>query len=408
MNSGGVSFLRQNARWLAAAVLLAFSSGYGQTFFISVFAGEIMAEFGLTSGQWGAIYSLGTLVSAGVMLWAGGLSDHFRARILGSGALFLLALSCLLMAFVSSVWVLPFAIFALRFSGQGMLSHVSMTSVARWFSAARGKALAVTSFGFSLSQAVLPLVFVSLLTLTNWRNLWLLAALLALVAIPVVWLLLLRERTPQSVAASSETHGLLGRHWTRRQALSHGLFWMLLPAFIGPSTFVTALFFQQVHLTEIKGWGHGQFVALFPLFTLVAVAATMVSGWAVDRFGAARLLPWAQLPMAGAFLVFAAGDNLLMAALGFVLLGLSNGGNAVLASAIWPEFYGTRFLGSIKAMATAVMVLGSAVGPVLSGVLIDSGVDFERQMVGFAIYTVLTAVLTLWAVSRLGRIIAGV
>jgi hypothetical protein len=82
-----LSFLRQNAPWLGAGALLAFSSSWGQTYFISIFAGAIRGEFGLTDGQWGAIYGAGTLVSAALMVVAGGLIDRFRVRALGAAVL---------------------------------------------------------------------------------------------------------------------------------------------------------------------------------------------------------------------------------------------------------------------------------------------------------------------------------
>ena len=85
---GFARFLIDNARWLAAGALLTFMSGFGQTFFISIFAGEIRAEFGLSHGEWGAIYALGTTASAIVMIWAGGLADGLRARVLGTAALY--------------------------------------------------------------------------------------------------------------------------------------------------------------------------------------------------------------------------------------------------------------------------------------------------------------------------------
>jgi sugar phosphate permease len=132
-----LDFITINKRWLFAGGLISFSSAYGQTFFISIFAGEIMAEFHLTNGEWGGIYTLGTTASALLMLYGGTLSDRFRARTLSAIVLGLLALACLFMAVNPVVWALPIAIFALRFTGQGMLSHVAVVSIARWFSAVR-------------------------------------------------------------------------------------------------------------------------------------------------------------------------------------------------------------------------------------------------------------------------------
>jgi len=379
-------FLKQNARWLIAGSLLTFMSSFGQTFFISVFSGVIRNEFSLTHGAWGGIYSLGTVAAAIVMVWAGGLTDRFRVRALGIVFLTLLAAACLAMAAIPSVWALPFIIFALRLSGQGMVSHIAMVAMARWFVAMRGRALAMASLGFAVGEALLPLTFVALLTTLPWRNLWVIAAMLVMLSIPLLLRLLKTERTPKSVSEESHAHGMSDRHWLRREVLGHRLFWLMVPALLGPSAFITAFFFQQVHLAEIKGWSHAGLVALFPLLTIVGVVATLVSGWAVDRFGTARLTPIYQLPLVAAFLVLSFAQTLIGAAVAMVIMSLTIGANSTVPSAFWAEFYGTRHLGSIKAMTTAVMVLGSAIGPGLTGVLIDYGIGFDDQMIGIAVY----------------------
>ncbi|MEX0310089.1 MAG: MFS transporter, partial [Tateyamaria sp.] len=53
---GILHFLASNRRWLGAGALLTLLSSFGQTFFISIFAAEIQAEFQLGHGAWGAIY----------------------------------------------------------------------------------------------------------------------------------------------------------------------------------------------------------------------------------------------------------------------------------------------------------------------------------------------------------------
>ena len=107
-----LTFLRRNAPFLAVGVLLTFCSSFGQTFFISVFAGSIRADFGLTNGDWGLLYSIGTTASAAVMIWTGILTDRFRVRILGPVTLALLALACLSMWAAQGWWSLAFTIFA--------------------------------------------------------------------------------------------------------------------------------------------------------------------------------------------------------------------------------------------------------------------------------------------------------
>jgi len=386
-------FLRANVPWLSAGVLLTFSSSFGQTYFISIFAGAIREDFGLTHGQWGGIYTLGTVASAIVMVWAGALTDIFRVRALGIIVLSFLAAACLFLIWIPSVWLLPVAIFFLRFAGQGMTSHIATVAMARWFVAARGRALSIAALGFAVGEAFLPLSFVAMMVFVPWRWLWVGAAVFSIAAIPLLLRLLRTERTPQSIAREVQSPGMQGLQWTRNGVLKHWLFWAMIPTLLGPSAFGTAFFFQQVHYAQTKGWTHVELVALFPVFTLSATASMLVSGWAIDRFGTARLMPIFQLPMALGFVVLSFAQTVPMAAVGIVLLGLSTGVNSTLPGAFWAEFYGTRHLGSIKAMATAVMVLGSAIGPGITGYLIDFGLPFKDQMVGIAIYFVAASVL---------------
>jgi len=398
--SGLVSFLAQNRRWLAAGGLLTLLSSFGQTFFISIFAAQIQADFELSHGSWGAIYALGTTSSAVVMIWAGGLTDRWRARSLGVVILALLAASSLAMALNPFAAFLPVVIFALRLTGQGMTSHIAVVAMSRWFVATRGKALAVAALGFSIGEAVLPLAFVALLTLFHWRSLWVAAAVVALIGIPILLTLLRSERTPQSMAEENQSAGMSGLHWTRRDTLGHPLFWFMVPALLGPSAFNTAFFFHQVHFADLKGLSHLALVSLFPIYTIVGIGAMILAGIALDRFGTARLMPLYQLPLTIAFLVFAGSGSIWHLAVGFIFLALTTGANSTLPNAFWAEFYGTRHIGSIKAMAAAVMVLGSAIGPGLTGILIDLGVTLTTQYIGVAAYFLFASIMMWIGIGR--------
>ncbi|MFD1341209.1 MFS transporter [Litorisediminicola beolgyonensis] len=393
-----MEFLRTNARWLAAGALLTFLSSFGQTFFISIFAGELSETFDLSHSAWGGAYSLGTMLSALAMVWAGSLTDHFRSRALGAAVLGLLSLACLFMALNHIGWLLPLSIFALRFAGQGMASLIAQVSMSRWFVATRGKALSVANLGVSLGQTVLPLIFVALMGVMDWRWLWVLAAGIALAGIPVLQLLLRQERTPQSHAKEDQSQGMDGRHWTRLEALRLPLFWAMIPALIAMPAYGTVYFFFQVHFTEVKGWELLDFVALAPVFTVTAVGSMLVTGWAVDRFGVARVIPAFLLPASVAFAISAEIETLWGAAAALFCLGLTQGANAVLPNAFWAEFFGTRHLGAIKALGAALMVLGTAIGPGLTGLFLDLGIGIETQYLGVAVYMILASAAMTWAV----------
>lgn len=395
-----IDFLRENAAFLFAGFLLSFTSSYGQTYFISIFAGVIREDFGLSHAAWGGIYTAGTLASAATMVWAGTLTDRFRANRLGIFVMAGLALACLAMAAVPSALLLIGVIYLLRLCGQGMMVHLSQVSMVRWFRAARGRALSISSMGPAMGQAILPLVFVALMSVLPWRGLWLLAAGLVLLTLPPVLYLLRLERTPQSIANEAQVAGLGDRHWTRGEVVRHPLFWLMVPALLGPPAWGTALFFQQVHLTEVKGWALVDFVALMPLFTAVTIGSNLVSGWLIDRLGAGRLVSVFMLPFAAGFAVLALAPTIPWAALGMVIFGIGQGMGTTVPGAFWAEYFGTRHIGSIKAAAAAIMVLGSAIGPGVSGALIDLGVTFPEQMLYLVGYFLIAAALAALGIAR--------
>ena len=60
------------------------------------------------------------------------------------------------------------------------------------------------------------------------------------------------------------------------------------------------------------------------------------------------------------------------------LIGISNGFANVLGTSTWAEIYGVKYIGSIKALTTALMVFSTAFGTALFGVLIDKGYSIEQ------------------------------
>ncbi len=101
-----------------------------------------------------------------------------------------------------------------------------------------------------------------------------------------------------------------------------------------------------------------------------------------------------------AFLLFAYGDTLLMALIGFIFLGITSGANTTLPNAFWAEFFGTKYLGTIKAAAAAAMVLGSAIGPAITGLLLDFDISLNIQYVGISIFFAFSSAFMWIGVSR--------
>ncbi len=383
-----MSFLIPNARWLFTGLLLTFASSFGQTWFISLFAGEIRAAHGLSNGAWGGLYTIATLGAAAVLFSRGALVDTMKLSRLAVVISLMFALACLTMAFSANVIMLVVALFFLRFCGQGMFPHMAVTSMGRWFLATRGRAVAIASLGHPLGEAVLPMIVVGLIGLLGWRMSWGLAAgVIALIVIPLLMVLLAQDREPAGEAQSSETSaGLNQHHWQRRDLVRHWLFFAILPLFLTPSFMGTVIFFQQVNIAETKGWTLAQMAPGYVVWAVISVSFALIAGWASDRFGPERIMPVLLLPM-GVSLFILSGANhhtTWFAVLG--VMAMTQGATQSFLGAFLPRVYGTRHLGAVRSLQTVIMVISTAIGPGITGLLIDAGMDFPAQSLGYGIW----------------------
>lgn len=387
MSEGMLTFLTLNMRWLATGFLLAFASSFGQTWFIALFAGEIRADYGLSNGEWGALYTVATLCSAALLLNRGGMADTVRLSRLVPANAVLFACAMMLMALGSSVWLLGVTVFLLRFCGQGMFSHIEITAMGRWFVASRGRAVALAGLGYPVGQALLPLPFVLAIGTLGWRASWgLTAAVLLLGLLPVLGWLLSQDRTPSGEAGRQGAAGLNGRHWTRAEALRHWFFPALLPLMLTPGFIGTVMFFHQVHVAEVKGWSLAQMAPGYTAYAATTVIMGLVSGWACDRFGPQRLLPLVLLPMAASMFMIGPAQSPAMWIFALAVLAVTQGLAQTMWGALLPAIYGTDHLGAVRSLLTAVMVVSTAIGPGITGVLIDAGIDFPQQGVALGLW----------------------
>jgi MFS family permease len=341
---------------------------------------------------------LATLISSLALVPAGRLADRDHLRWVAAAILVGLAAASAAMAVTPGAWMLLPVFLGLRFLGQGMLTQVALTAMARWFETGRGKAIAVAAMGNPASQAVLPIAALAMSQAIGWRLTWLACALFLLVfSVPVVLVLLRREpgagRASHAIPAPSEAPGPECRQWTRAEALRDPVFWLVIPGLAAPSFVVTGVFFNQAAIVASKSWALAWFVSWFALNAGATIAATLLTGWAVDRFGAVRILPVFLLPQAaGAGLLAMSADPGIIPVV-MVLLGLTLGSGSTLLGAVWAELYGTRHIGSIRAVAASAGVFASALAPGLMGVLLDLAVPIANQLVAMAALTIVVTVL---------------
>ena len=381
----------RQVQWIVGGAAMTLATLPGQTIFIAQFNTSLRETFGLSHGQFGGLYTIATLSSATLLVFAGGLVDRLSARALAVLAICGLALTAVAMGLLGHVVLLVVALACLRFFGQGMLSLISMTTMSRWFNRFRGRALSFAGLGFTLGDATLPFIVTISIAAFGWREVWF-ATAVALVGLlaPAIWFLLRDPPDGKRAKASGainpdgvKTGALTGARWTRGAVLRDPLFYAVLPGIMAHPAIGTLFLFHQAHLAELKGWDLTVLTAMIPFLSITAAATSVVAGFLVDRFGAYRMMSVVLLPLGIASLLVATLSPFWAIPLIFMGMGLTAGMMNPVVGALWVELYGNVHLGKIRAMVTAALVAASALGPGIAGGLIDIGVDLDLQGYGY-------------------------
>ncbi len=392
------TFVINNVRWLTGAFLLTLFSSFGQTFFIALSNGDIRGTFGLSHGEFGGLYMLATLLSAATLPLLGRPLDRYSTLVMAVVTMLMLACATVAMGLAGSLPTLVLALYLLRLFGQGMMTQTALTATGRWFAANRGRAVSVVTLGFHVGGALLPFLFVLVTGQLGWRGSWFVCtAFILVVALPLVSALVWKERSPQSGAQPTAQRAM--KQWTRAEVLRDPTFYLICLGVLAPAFAGTTIFFHQVYLTELRDWPLQLFASGFAVLSVTTMIFALLAGWLVDRFSAVQLLPLFLLPLALACFAAAYLAAPFTIFVFMALLGISYGFSSTLEGAMWPEIYGTAHLGAIRSIVVAVMVLASAIGPGITGYLIDLGVDYPLQLASMGIYS-LAAAFLMWRVSR--------
>jgi MFS family permease len=191
--------------------------------------------------------------------------------------------------------------------------------------------------------------------------------------------------------ATGDTRVYRKRQWTRAEVVRDRYFYLFAPGLMSQPLMFTGFIFHQVHLVESKGWPLLGWAALFSLYAVVSVAAKLVTGPLIDRYGAIRMVPLVALPMGIGLIILALGSSLLWGGVFLVLTGITVGFQSTVTAPFWSEMYGNQHLGAIKSLGAAAMVFCTAVSPIVIGWQIDVGTSMDTLAAAAALYIFLTS-----------------
>ena len=358
--------------------IFTFFSSFGQSFFLGLFNESIRNELDITHGQFGSIYASSTLLSSIILIWVGKKIDDFDVLKFSFFVISLLAISTFTFSKINSVAFLFVAILLMRFSGQGMMSHTASTTISRYFTNTRGKALSTGWFGLSTAEFLMPVTIIYALTIMDWRNIWIIISVAIILFLPMVSYFLVKEVKLSSRENDTEVAKENIKQWKRSEVIKDYRFIIIALNMLAMPWIATGIFVYQSFILSAKNWGEYTIAQSFMVYSIASVLTLFVAGYLIDKFTSRKLLIYMNIPILISLLILIYFQSPVSSFFFLGLIGVSNGFANVLGSSTWAELYGVKFIGSIKALTTALMVFSTAFGTALFGLMIDFDFSIEQ------------------------------
>ena len=370
--------LSLNKKVIIFGFIFTFFSSFGQSFFLGLFNAPIRNELGITHGEFGSIYASATICSSLLLVWVGKKIDEFQLLYYSLFVVILLAFSSLIFSLIDTIYLLIFGVFLMRFSGQGLMSHTSTTAISRFFERSRGKALSTIWFGLSTAEFILPVLVTYFLAILSWRTIWQGIAITIIILLPIVIINTIKSIKLESREEKKDFKKIRIKNWKRKEVIKDYRFYIVSLNMLAGPWIITGIFVYQSFISDAKLWSVFAIPKAFMIYSVTSIFSLILSGFLVDKFTSRKLIPIVNIPLLLSMITLFFVKSEIGAYVFLGLIGVSNGLANILGSSTWAEIYGVKYIGSIKALTTALMVFSTAFGTALFGILIDQGFSVEN------------------------------
>ncbi|WP_050469580.1 MFS transporter [Herbaspirillum chlorophenolicum] len=321
-------------------------------------------EFGWNRSTISVVISVNIALYGLIGPFSAAAMQRFGIRRVVLGALVLLASGTALSTLMHMPWHMLLSWGLLVGAGTGVAANtLGATIVSRWFEARRGFAMGLLTASAATGQMVFLPLMASMVGAYGWRSVAFLVSAVALLAIPLVWLLL--PESPAAIGqkmvgqtseinedAASKKNPLAIAFGALRSSVRMPDFWLLFFSFFvcGLSTngYIGTQFIAMCNDYGINEVGGASILAAMGMLDLVG---TTLSGWLSDRYNPRVLLFW-YYGLRGVALIF------LPYAFGLQYYGL----------AIFAIFYGLDWIATVPpTVRLANDVFGRLAAPVVFG-----------------------------------------
>ncbi|MDH7972858.1 MFS transporter [Sphingomonas sp. AR_OL41] len=387
----GAESRRDAARMVAGAMLgNMVGANTVLTFTFGIFISSFHASYGWARADIALAMTCFTVVAFLGSSLIGRAADAYDPRRLAVASLVAFGVGLmsvpLFVRNVQSLWV---AYFCLAILGLGTSPVVLNRPLIMAYSRRRGLAIALALTGSGLGGFVLPQLTSAFVDRGGWRYGFTALGCLAVIAAPLIWMLLGRRVPPPLPTAVSPLTADARLRF--RDICRSRVFWTLSIIALFGGLGMSGPAAHLIPLLGDEGIGPRDAARLASIIGIASVIGRLLTGVVLDRF---------ETPLSGAPLLAlgAIGVGLLSrldisgAAVAIALLGFVIGAEIAILAYYSSRYFGLRAHATIFGWMYGAVAFGSAIGPVLVGALRDRQGDYG---LGFALSALALAISSL-------------
>ncbi len=343
---------------------------------LGVFLKPMTAELGWTRAQFAGAITVGTMAGGVTAIVVGPLFDRFGPRWILTIAFIFLGATIAGLAIVQALWHFYALMAVSRALVSGVVALATGIVISKWFIRRRGRAMAFSTTGTRIGNALMPLYVQTVLGVFGWRS--------AAVALGVLtWTLtlipttLFLRRQPEDMGLRPDgdnppANGFQSDQpatpeaevsFTPREAARTRSFFVLLG--VSGAMFFTGAgvnFNLFPYLTD-QGISPSAAVAVLTVWAGVGTVGGLVSGFIAERVSVRIVMAVSFLFVAIGVAILSVVDNLGLAYVFAVVHGVAFGGVPVLQQLVWADYFGRRHQGAIRGLITPFQMLANSVAP---------------------------------------------
>jgi sugar phosphate permease len=393
---------------LVSAISYFFASP-GQTFFISTFIDAYIDEFNYSRTEISSYYSIATIMSGSLLVLMGRAVDQQGQRKMLIIAGIMLAMACMISSSITTIPFIILSFFLLRFFGQGSLTLIPGTLVPQWFNKRRAFAISLASMGGIAANLLTPIINTALIAQIGWRMTWVVwAILLVIIFIPIMYFFVINkpediDLNPDNQKAQSQEETemnalILEREsWSLSQAIRTKDFWMIsLISMINP-LIATGLTFHFIDIMATKGITNRDIASFILGFMAIpGFLMPILAGILIDKVKPKLIILFTILIIIFDLIFMLSVDNRITAILFVILFSLMVNIQKTTLNVTYVNYFGRKYLGSIRGLATVFMVLGTSVGALPFGWSYDQTGSYNIAIIGSIALSIIGLILALF------------